>query len=97
MKGITIAVDGNGSPVVTVDLDAFDLAVAQGFGSGVDVVRIDILRGGKRITAGVDLFKHELKRDPTLRLTVVNRGRDVTRTAQVRPWTPEPYTPEDDA
>ncbi len=71
---------------ITVDLDSFDLATEQGFASGYPVVRLDIMSGGKRITAHVDLFQHELKRDPTLRLTVVRKSADVTKTVQVRPW-----------
>lgn len=71
----------------TIDLDVIDLATEQAFASGIPIVRIDILRGGKRITVHVDLFQHELKRDPTLRVTAVKKSADVTRTIQVRPWT----------
>ena len=84
---LAFQLDHNGTPRITIDLDAFALELEQGFASGVDVVRVDVVRGGKRITVGLDLFQHELKRDPTMRLTAVHRGRDVTRTLQVRPWT----------
>ncbi len=71
---------------VIIDLDAIDLEREQGFGSGVPVVRVDIFKGGKRITAHLSLFQHEMKRDPTLNLTVVGKSRDVSRRVQVRPW-----------
>ena len=88
MTGITMATDHNGNAVITVDLDAFDLSLEQGFASGVTVARLNFLRDGKRVTANVDLFQHELRKNPTLRLTIVNRTRDITQTVQVNPWTP---------
>jgi len=70
---------------LAVGLDGLNLEIEQGV-SGLPLVRIDFYRGGKRVTAHLSLFQHELRRDPTLRLTVVNRGRDVSRTVQICPW-----------
>ena len=71
---------------ITVNLDKVDLEREQGYGTGLPLVRIDILQGGKRMTVHIDLFKHELRPVPTLRMCAVNRHADVTRTVQVRPW-----------
>ena len=75
------------APTVTIDLDSFDLSKEQGFGSGVALARFDIIQGGKRVTVHVDLFQHELRPDPTIRMTAVGPKKDRVLTLQVRPWT----------
>jgi hypothetical protein len=74
---------------IKVNLDTFDLSTEQGFGSGVQLARIDIHKGGKRQTVWIDLFQHEMKRDPTIRMGVIGPHKDVTVTAQIKPWTEE--------
>lgn len=71
---------------IKVDLDSIDLVKEGGFG-GMPIVRIDFHSGGKRVTAHVSMYQHELRRDPTLLLTVVNKHKDVSRTVQIHPWT----------
>lgn len=69
-----------------VDLDGFDLATSQGFGTGVPLVTFEFLQGGKKVYVHVDLFQHEMKQGPTLRIAAMNKGRDVLRELQVKPW-----------
>ena len=71
---------------LTIDLDAIDIEKEQGFGSGVKVVTIDFVQDGKHVHVHIDLYQHEMKSAPTLRMTAVNRTRDTTRVIQVKPW-----------
>ena len=71
---------------ITVDLDQFDLARDQGCGSSWPIVRVDIIKGGKRVTVHLGLYQHEMKRDPSLRVNVMAKSKDVIREVSVRPW-----------
>jgi hypothetical protein len=71
---------------IRVDLDGFDLETEQGFGTGVPLVTLEFIKGGKKVYVHVDIFQHELKPNPTLRMISVNRTKDSTCTVQVRPW-----------
>jgi hypothetical protein len=71
---------------ITVDLDGFDLEMEQGFNTGVLLVTLEFIKGGKKVYVHVDIFQHRLKPNPTLRMVSVNRTKDQYCTVQVRPW-----------
>lgn len=54
--------------------------------AGVALVRLDFVQDGKHVHVHIDLYQHELRASPTLRMTAVNRTKDVTKVLQVRPW-----------
>ena len=75
---------------LTVDLDSMDL---KRHSSGLALVRVDFIKGGKRVTAWLEVGRKLHHHHHTLRMTVVNRVTDNQQTAAIRPWTVD--EPED--
>lgn len=70
---------------ITVQIDDVKLETRGAYGH--DIALIDFIQNGKRVTAHLNLFQMGHHKNPTLRLTVVNRGDDVTKMVRIRPWT----------
>lgn len=69
---------------ITIDLDQTPPELAGA--NGLHVCRVDIISGGKRITAHLNVWQHELRPSPTLRMTVSSQRGYVVREAQAKPW-----------
>lgn len=87
-RGVSAAAGGGVTPVVAVDLKSAAF-VADAWGGGVPVARLDLERGEDDLIVHISL---ERAGDdaPVLVIRAIGERRDVIRRLRVRPWRRNP-------